>query len=276
MERERSEEARLRTLIDNMPASVYLRDLDGRFILVNRQYEEFWGLSNDEIRGQTLSETDPMSEVSMIPASTQRSTGQVLATGESQHREARVVRKGKEHVFADVRFPVLDSAGRMVAIAGIDIDITAEKRNQAELAELVRRVETARDAAMEAASAKSRFLANMSHELRTPLNAIIGFTRLVSRNAEGLPDEAGRQPLQDPAQRRAAAGVDRRDPRSLADRRRQCPRRARRDRHRGRWSARSTDRSSRSSTAPRVRMLVDVDRPCRRSSPTGKRSSRSC
>jgi signal transduction histidine kinase len=34
--------------------------------------------------------------------------------------------------------------------------------------------------------AKSRFLANMSHELRTPMNAIIGFTRLVSRNADGL------------------------------------------------------------------------------------------
>jgi signal transduction histidine kinase len=45
----------------------------------------------------------------------------------------------------------------------------------------------ARDAAMEAGSAKGRFLANMSHELRTPLNAIIGFTRLVSRNADGLP-----------------------------------------------------------------------------------------
>jgi signal transduction histidine kinase len=28
----------------------------------------------------------------------------------------------------------------------------------------------------------------MSHELRTPLNAIIGFTRIVSRNARGLPE----------------------------------------------------------------------------------------
>jgi signal transduction histidine kinase len=48
-------------------------------------------------------------------------------------------------------------------------------------------VETARDAAMDAAETKSRFLANMSHELRTPLNAIIGFTRIVRRNAGGLP-----------------------------------------------------------------------------------------
>src|SRR5262249_51514488 len=76
----------------------------------------------------------------------------------------------------------------MVAVAGIDIDITAEKRSEAELAELLRRVEMARDAAMEAGAAKTHFLANMSHELRTPLNAIIGFTRIVSRNSESLPE----------------------------------------------------------------------------------------
>jgi signal transduction histidine kinase len=52
---------------------------------------------------------------------------------------------------------------------------------------LLQIVETARDAAMDAAETKSRFLANMSHELRTPLNAIIGFTRIVRRNAGDLP-----------------------------------------------------------------------------------------
>jgi signal transduction histidine kinase len=91
-------------------------------------------------------------------------------------------------VLANVRFPVLDISNEIVAVAGIDIDITAQKRSEAELAELLRRVEMARDAATEAGSAKTRFLASMSHELRTPLNAIIGFTRLVSRNSAGLPE----------------------------------------------------------------------------------------
>jgi ammonium transporter len=188
VERQRSEEARLRALVDNMPAKVYLRDVRGRFILVNRQYEEFWGLRDDEIQGKTLVEADGLTETNLNPDVNAQVDREVLASGEPARRETQVLRHGKEHVLADMRFPVLDSAGQTVAVAGIDIDVSAQKRSEAELAELLRRVEMARDTAMEAASAKSRFLANMSHELRTPLNAIIGFTRLVSRNAEGLPD----------------------------------------------------------------------------------------
>jgi ammonium transporter len=187
VERQRSEEARLRALIDNMPAYVYLRDLDGRFILVNRQYEDFWGLRLDELQNKTVNDMERMTDVEVEPGLNARIDREVLATGEPSRREAQVVRRGKEHVLADVRFPVLDSAGQMVAVAGIDLDITAQKRSEAEMAELLRRVKMARDAATEAGAAKSRFLANMSHELRTPLNAIIGFTRLVSRNSEALP-----------------------------------------------------------------------------------------
>jgi ammonium transporter len=189
VERQRSEEARLRALIDNMPAHVYLRDLRGRFILVNREYEDFWGVRLDEVRGKTLGEIEELSDVPVKPGVHERIDREVVLTGEPSRHEANVVRHGKEHVIADVRFPVVDGSNQTVAVAGIDIDITAQKRSEAELAELLRRVETARDAAIDAASAKSRFLASMSHELRTPLNAIIGFTRLVSRRADGLPEK---------------------------------------------------------------------------------------
>jgi ammonium transporter len=189
VERQRSEEARLRALIDNMPANVYLRDLQGRFILVNREYEDFIGLTNDDIRGRTLHDIASSSRVEIDPDFVVAADHAALDSGEPRRQEWHAVREGKEHVMSDVRFPVRDNAGHIVAIAGIDIDVTAEKRNQAEMAELLRRVEIARDAAMEATAAKTRFLANMSHELRTPLNAIIGFTRIVSRNADPLPEK---------------------------------------------------------------------------------------
>jgi len=46
----------------------------------------------------------------------------------------------------------------------------------------------ARETADQASKAKSRFLANMSHELRTPLNAIIGYSEMLTENAETRKD----------------------------------------------------------------------------------------
>src|SRR5262249_29548734 len=146
VERQRSEEARLRTLIDNMPASVYLRDLEGRFMLVNRQYEDFWGVRLDEIRGTTLLDLEPGAGRGMRGEGHAEVDRDVLEAGEPRRRETHVLRNGREHVLADLRFPVRDGSGRIVAIAGIDIDITAQKCSEAELADLLRRVEEARDA----------------------------------------------------------------------------------------------------------------------------------
>ena len=51
----------------------------------------------------------------------------------------------------------------------------AERRTR----ELQAKLTQARDAAQEAALAKSLFLANMSHEIRTPLNAILGYAQIM-------------------------------------------------------------------------------------------------
>ena len=75
-------------------------------------------------------------------------------------------------------------------VVAVFTDITEMKRREAELAELVQKLEVARDQAMESTRAKSNFLANMSHELRTPMNAILGYTELILDDVYGdVPDK---------------------------------------------------------------------------------------
>lgn len=62
----------------------------------------------------------------------------------------------------------------------------AVDQRTAQLVDSMKTAQRARAEAEEANSAKSLFLANMSHELRTPLNAIIGYSEMLSEEAEEL------------------------------------------------------------------------------------------
>jgi signal transduction histidine kinase len=65
-------------------------------------------------------------------------------------------------------------------------DITQRKISEENLLRLNEELTAARDEALAASRAKSTFLANMSHELRTPLNSIIGFSEMLTEDAEQL------------------------------------------------------------------------------------------
>jgi PAS domain S-box-containing protein len=86
----------------------------------------------------------------------------------------RIVRADGEVRFFDAKSWVeRDEAGEITHAYGTVVDITDQKRLEADLRQ-------ARAEAEAAAAVKSEFLANMSHELRTPLTSIIGFTNLTA------------------------------------------------------------------------------------------------
>ena len=166
-----SEERRiLRSLIDNVPDFMYVKDSQSRFVVANSSMARSMGVSSPE---QLLKRTDFDFYPHEIAERYLRDEQNVMRSQQALlNREEECVNgKGERISLLTTKVPLLDEHGVAIGIAGIGRDIT--KRREAEI-EMLR----ARQAAEAASRAKSEFLANMSHEIRTPLNGILGMTEL--------------------------------------------------------------------------------------------------
>ena len=170
----RESEGRLRAFYDNAPFEIYLKDTQGRFLMINRKHEELHGLSNEDVIGKTSHDLYPKELADEVAAH----DGAVLKSGEVISREYEIPFIDGLHIVVTEKFPVPSADGGIAGIGAISTDITERKERDRELAELVEKLEVARDEAEAANLAKSDFLANMSHEIRTPMNAVIGLCHL--------------------------------------------------------------------------------------------------
>ncbi|MCZ6684284.1 MAG: PAS domain S-box protein, partial [Planctomycetota bacterium] len=127
----RESEGRLAALVEHMPAVAFVRDLDGRFKMVNRGYEETYAVSNDRVRGKTLDDVFPQETAEEYAAQDR----QVNSENRVIEQEITVGPDGPSRVFSSIKFPILDTTGKMIAIGGIEQDITARKAAEATLRE---------------------------------------------------------------------------------------------------------------------------------------------
>jgi PAS domain S-box-containing protein len=192
------------TLIDHTSAVIYMRDADGRYLLVNREYERLFRLSRENIVGLTDHHLFP----GPIADAFRANDLEAFKRGEPVQVEEEAPGEDGLRTYVTVKFPLIDGAGRAYAVCGISTDITERKRAEEEVHRLNDELETRvrqRTAELEASTRElDSFAYSVSHDLRAPLRSLEGFSQML------LEDYAG--DLAEEAQgylRRIQANVDR-------------------------------------------------------------------
>lgn len=183
-------EQRLQQIIDNSIAVIYGKDVNGRYWLVNRQFEEIFHLPREQILGRSDADLFPAPVAEAFRTNDER----VLAEGKPVEFEEVAPHHDGPHDYISLKFPLFDAEGRPNALCGISTDITERKQREVELrsyatamAKANRDLAVAREAAESANQAKSRFLANISHEIRTPIMAMLGAAELLAAHDDRDP-----------------------------------------------------------------------------------------
>ena len=189
----REARARLTEAIETISEGFSLYDANDRLIICNSRYRELYASISDIVTPGVSFETIIRTAVErglIVDAEGRREAW--LAERLAHHRGG-----GDpliQHRSDDRWIQISERKTANGGVVAIYADITAMKKHETELANLVDALGVARDAAEEANRTKSTFLANMSHELRTPLNAIIGYSEMLQEDATGKGDV---EPLED-------------------------------------------------------------------------------
>jgi PAS domain S-box-containing protein len=135
--RELEREVRIRSgeisaILKYTPNVVYIKDMRGRYLMVNSRFEALFGVKNEAVRGKT--------DADLLPADVaiqfRHHDAGVLHGGPSVKVEEHIPHEDGVHTYLSVKFPIFVDSGRIRGICGISTDITALKKAQEQLRRL--------------------------------------------------------------------------------------------------------------------------------------------
>lgn len=122
----RESEELLRGILDNMGNVVYLKDPEGRHILVNRQFESVAGKKREDVYGKTNYDLFPKELSDIFSAN----DGEALKSEEPLQFVESMPQSDGVHTYISIKFPIKDTRGNAYAVCGVSTDITQLKRTE--------------------------------------------------------------------------------------------------------------------------------------------------
>lgn len=118
----------LQSIIDNAAAVINLKDAQGNYMLINKQYEILFHLNNDQIKGKKDCDIFPKEFADVLRENDRK----VIDANKAMEFEEVIPHDGDPHIYISVKFPLCDTSGVPTSVCSICTDITGKKRLEAQ------------------------------------------------------------------------------------------------------------------------------------------------
>jgi PAS domain S-box-containing protein len=184
----------LRTLIDNLPDRINVKDREGRYVLDNTAHMQQMGLgSAEQIVGKTVYDFYSPE----IAAHLNREDMTVMQSGQAMiDREEFIVdHDGAKRWILTTRVPIVGPDGQVQGMVGMTRDVTERKRAEQLLAEQHRQLTEAHEQLKQAQSAMvqseklaglGQMVAGVAHEINNPLAFVSNNVAVLQRDIRGM------------------------------------------------------------------------------------------
>ena len=189
----RSQERLLRQIIDANPSLIFVKDWNGRFVLVNRATAEVYGTTVETLVGKTDADFNPnVDEIAHFL----RHDRDVMSSGQPRIIAEEPVTNpttGDTRWFQTIKVPLRSPEEGTATLLGVSTEITERKRLEEQLLQSQK---------MEAVG---QLAGGVAHDFNNILTAIVGYTDLLAAELEGNPRQLEDLEEIRKAARRAAA-----------------------------------------------------------------------
>jgi PAS domain S-box-containing protein len=185
----RESEQRLQAMLDNSTAVIFMKDNQGRYVIINRSYETLFHLDRDQVKGKTDQDIFPKE----IADAFQANDREVLTTGVAIEKEEIAPQDDGLHTYLSLKFPLFDATGSVYAVCGIATDISERKRIENERKQTEIELQFQKQDLARSNAELQQFAYVASHDLQEPLRMVTSYLELLKRRYAGQLDEKADQ-----------------------------------------------------------------------------------
>lgn len=174
----RRSEAEMRAIVDNSPNAIWIKDLEGRFLLVNQRFASLYRRPREELIGLTDFDLYPKDTAEELSRDDQK----VLTRNQHVAVERDYQIRDSTHIFYSVKFPLYRPDGEPFGIGGVATDITELRRMETERLEVEQRM-----AASQKLESLGVLAGGIAHDFNNLLTGILGNASLIHLEAQAGP-----------------------------------------------------------------------------------------